>query len=162
MGKDIKYFGYRIPETLSVFIGTEKSQIINTLEYYANERGQQCPIPSEEEISPLKEVNITCALPLAVVDHNVSVEARSNFFFHVNANAFDYIQEVSRTYEKLKRGDLFKFKAGADIFGLWFLPEYVMQGLREYDWEQHRNQINVWMNKREAVLQEGRRRGHLA
>lgn len=72
--------------------------------------------------------------------------------FHVNANAVDYVKQIAAHYECLRRGELFKFKAGAPILGLWFLPEDIMQGLRDYDWQQHGSQLEQWLSQRDEVI----------
>lgn len=68
MKKDItKYFSYRNPSGgRTVYLGTEKSQIVNTLRYYAK-RGDltSWDIPSEEQINSLEiPIHIKCILPV--------------------------------------------------------------------------------------------------
>ncbi len=110
------------------------------------------------EFGKSREINITAAFPMAQMNANISAEVRKKVFFHVNANAFDYVQQVAQSYEELKRGDLYKFQS-LPAFGLWFLPEYIMQGLREYDWKKHETQVRSWLNTREEVLSELEREG---
>jgi len=163
MADIVNYFSYQIPHNMVMFIGTEKDQIINTISYYKNERGQdEVQLPSLDEIIKLNEINIDVAFPMLKIDHCISAEVRDNVFFHVNVNAFVYIQHISRQYECFKRGDLYKFKAGAPVFGLWFLPEYIMKGIKEYDWLQHKQQMGEWMENREKVMNDLEKKGVIA
>jgi len=153
------YFGYdKVPGT--IFIGTTPSQIVNTVNYYRNERGQDIAMPAKGEIIRLDEINITACFPLAKVDHNIEARVKPNVIFWVNANAFDYVQQVAANYEELKRGDLYKFQT-LRLFGLFFLPEDIMKAVRKYDWKKHQTQIDEWMGVRKADLQEAERRGIL-
>ncbi len=158
------YFVYYPPNGGAVFVGNNKEQIKQTVKHYAD-RGDQkeLVVPTEREILELQgDINVTVALTMAHVDHNVSARVRPRAVFHVNANAIDYVQRVASDYEKLKRGDLFKFEPGLSALGLYFLPEDVMQGLRSYDWSQHQSQIEKWLTQRDVAITEGRRRGFLA
>jgi len=167
MSKKVKYFGCAygnyngIKDSKIYYIGTNKKQVKNTIEYYIKERGQVLDIPSDSDISELTEINISCALPLAHMKQNLRAEIRNNVIFWINANAFDYVQRVSQNYEGLKRGDLFKFVPGVDFFGLFFLPEYIMEGLRDYDWGRHMEQVRKWLGRRETILNEGEQRGKI-
>jgi hypothetical protein len=155
-------FVYEIPNAISVFMGTEKAQIINTIRYYKDDRRQDgFKIPSESEIKNLERIIITCGFPMMHKDHFISVEVRKNVIFSVNANFYEYIKELSQGYEHLKRADLYKFQAGAESFGLFFLPEYVMEGIRDYDWSQHEEQMSAWIHKRTEIIEEGVRKGVL-
>lgn len=154
-----KYYGYHVPDSGTSLIGTEKEQIVNTLSYYKHQRGQgEIVLPSLEDIFNLGEINITSGFPMAQVDANISAEVRENVYFHVNANAFSWIQNVAQDYEKLKRADLYKFQT-LPLFGLWFLPKDIMQGIREYDWKQHEAQVQSWLTNREIVLNDLEQKG---
>src|SRR3989344_7658426 len=148
-----RYFGYQIPNTNATLIGTQPKQIVKIIEYYHKEREmwKDVSVPSRDQIYELEEINITCVFPLAKVDHNIRAEVRPNFIFWINSNAFDYMKEVAASYEELKREELFKFQT-LPIFGLWFLPEYIMQGLRKYKWQQNQQQIDEWLSERERDL----------
>jgi len=161
--EDKPYFAYQPSNGGAVFVGNDKRQIIRTVEYYVRRGDQEnVVIPGERDILEVSgDVNVTVALPLAGIHQNISARVRPRAVFHVNANAVDYIKGVASNYESLRRGDLFKFEPGASIFGLWFLPEDIMQGLRDYNWQQHESQITSWLDQRAAVIDEGRRRGVL-
>ena len=157
---------YQIPDTLCRLVGDSPQQIINTLKFYKH-RGpeyhswKKAKTPSEAEIKDVEDVCISCALPLAKIYHNIEVKVRENFSFEINANAFDWVKKQAKVYEELKRVDLFKFIAGAPVFGLWFLPEQIMEDLRNYDWDQHQRQINTWLAQREVDLDDAERMGFL-
>lgn len=159
-----QYFIYEpkdIPDFVQL-IGNERSQIVKTMNYY-RDLSYPWDIPSDEEVSPLfLPFKISCSFPLAHMDHNIDVEVKEGIFFHVNANAFDHVQKVARNYEILRRGELYKFDVGSNIFGLKYLPESVMQGLRDYNWSRHVSQIEAWMRERKASLDGLGKEGHLA
>ena len=156
------YFGYQIPNSMTVLIGAEKQEIINTLRYYRDDRGQRnFDIPREQDLLELGDVHVTCGLAILHKDHFIDAEVEDNVYFHVNANAFEYVQSQVRDYEGLRRGDLYKFIPGVDIFGLFFLPESIMKSLKEHDWEQYREQIDSWTRVREDALDGLERDGHL-
>ena len=157
----MKYFGYSVPDTLTCVVGTKKSQIINTMSYYKNERGQgEIIIPSLDKIVTLSEIHINVGFPMMRPDESISAEVRKKVLFEVNANAFSHMKNIAQFYEKLKRGDLYKFQT-LPVFGLWFLPEYIMEGIRKYDWSKHDAQVNSWMEKLEKDLSNIGKEGHI-
>lgn len=158
---EVEYFGYNIPGSGTHLIGTAKSQITNTLKYYKEERNQPVEIPSEDDYKTLENITIVCTLPLLKVDHFIDATVRPNVIFKVNANALMYVQQLAQQYESLKRGDLFKFVPGVDMLGLYFLPEHIMQSLRDYDWDQHQKQVEEWLGERERDLNEAENKGFL-
>jgi hypothetical protein len=154
------YFSHQLPNTLTLFIGTEKSQVIKTLEYYKFERGQsRIAIPDEKELLNLEGVIISCAFPLLNKDQFIEATVRENVRFDVNANFYQEIQKIAANYKELKRAELYKFDPGLELFGLWFLPEYIMQGLQEYNWKQHEEQVNEWLKVRAAAIEGGKHLG---
>lgn len=156
------YFHYNVPNSASFFIGDTKREILETLNYYRNERGQKdFDIPNENVISSVERFVVNCAFPLLHKDHFIEAEVCKGAIFDINANALDYVKGVGQNYEPFKRGSLFKFQT-LDLFGLFFLPESVMKGLRDYDWKPHEEQVREWMLEREGVLNEAESRGHLA
>ena len=70
------------------------------------------------------------------------------------------VQRTGQNYESLKRGGLYKFQT-LPLFGLYFLCEDIMKGIKEHDWKKHEPQINEWLGIREDVLNEAERRGHV-
>ncbi len=144
----MKYFRYYPEGTNITLIGTDKKQIISTLLNYA------LPIPPEEDMRRLAKVSIMCALGYPVTSHFFEAEIRKGVFIRVHANAFKYIKEIAEDFEDLKRGDLYKFDTGRRDYGLLFLPEYIMQGLKEYDWNQHKEQVEEWMEDEEETRPE--------
>jgi hypothetical protein len=152
-------FEYPVNIEPGSFIGTEKAQIINTIRYYRDERGEdRLKIPSESEIKNLERSVINCAFPLLVPEHYITAEVRPNVTFEVNANFYERMRKLSQGYEHLKRGDLYKFDPG---LGLFFLPEYIMKGIKDYDWKQHEEQIKAWMDDRSSFIGEKVREGVL-
>lgn len=144
MPKWLKYYSYRLPESFKVvLVGTEKSQIISTIEHY-RQRGQNIVLPDESRISETPSLEIRCANPLLSPKFFFKAEVRENIVFDVNANFYYDILEVADNYKILKRGDLYKFQAGITEFGLYFLPEYIMEGVKEYDWNQHKEIVDKW------------------
>ena len=142
-------------------VGTDPQQIIDTAKYYRDERGQiQANIPERDDIWKVDKLNVLCAFPLMRTDHFIDAEVAPGFTFQINANAFDYMKNLGKDYERLRRGALYKFET-VEAFGLWFLPKEVMEGLKNHDWNQHLRQINIWMAQREEILDEGVRRGHI-
>ncbi len=164
--KRFEGFVYQIPDSVCRLVGKTPQQIINTLKFYQGRgRGYESwkgiLIPSKGEISPVESISVTCSLPLAKVDHNIEVKLMENFEFFINANAYDFVIQQAKKYEQLRRGDLYKFVAGLDMLGFWFLPEEIMKALKTYNWDQHLRQINTWMAQRETDLDEAERRGFL-
>ncbi|MFH0752252.1 MAG: hypothetical protein V1914_01510 [archaeon] len=156
----MKYFGHQLGFTR--LIGTDAKQIIRTLEYYRNERGQtNFDIPSESDISEVTRLEIECAFPLLSQNHFIEAKLEEKVSFFVNANAFSYIQALALSYEQLKRGDLYKFEPGLSTLGLYFLPENIMKGLKDYDWSQHKAQVEDWLQVRSKVLNDMRTKGLL-
>jgi len=154
MPNKVKLYCYRVPGSFFTdLVGTEKSQIQNTLSYYRYNRGQKMvAVPKDYEINEISKLEIRCAFPVLSPKHFFNAEVREGITFNINVNAFDYIRDLSENYQKLKRGDLYKFVAGLPEFGLYFLPEYIMEGLKEYDWDQHLDLVNDWQRKLEEIL----------
>ena len=142
----MKYFSYHPERTNIIVIGTDKKHITSTLMHYA------LPIPPEEDMRQLAKVSIMCALGYPATSHFFEAEIRDGVFIRVHANAFKYIKEIAEDFENLKRGDLYKFDTGRRDYGLLFLPDYIMQGLKAYAWNRHKEQVEEWMEDE----QEGR------
>ena len=144
----MKYFSYHPDGTNIILIGTDKKHIISTLMNYA------LPIPPEEDMHQLAKVSIMCALGYPVTSYFLEAEIKDGVLFRVHANAFKYIKEIAEDFEDLKRGDLYKFDTGRRDYGLLFLPEYIMQGLRDYDWNRHKEQVDEWMEGEQEARPE--------
>ncbi|MDP3966203.1 MAG: hypothetical protein Q8Q04_01595 [archaeon] len=148
-------------------VGNNENQIINTLKYYKFERGAEekefdkIQIPQIYEIENREKISIPVALPLANLMQDLGVKVNSSIEFIVNANAVTYLRNIADSYQNLKRGDLYKFTPGIDYFGLWFLPEEIMEGLKNYDWSPHQKQIRTWLLKREGILKNMEGKGFL-
>ena len=154
MDGKIPLFMYQVPKTAFTFVGTNAKQVIDTLDYYKTTRGQSdIIIPSESEVKQINGASILVAFPMACADHNIEAIVRENVTFVVNANAFDHIRDISRDYDGLKRGSLYKFEAGA--LGTSFLPREIMESLKSYDWSQHTSQVDQWLGKRHDLIREG-------
>jgi len=144
----MNYFLYEIPEQEKRFlIGTDKNQIINGMEFIRDNYRANVSIPSDSDIKETLKLNIGCSFKPLNPDQHLEVEIRDNVTFDVYANSFYYIRWLSENSEKMKRGDLFKFDTGMAAWGIYFLPEYIMQGLREYDWDQHNKQLWEWLKE---------------
>jgi hypothetical protein len=135
----LKYFSHHPQRTNITLIGTDKKQIISTLRHY------NLPIPSDDDIRQLARVRVLCAFGYHIPNHYFDAEIREGVSFEIHANAFDYIRKVAEDFDDLKRGDLYKFDTGRREYGLLFLPEYIMQGMKEYDWNRHKRQVDEWM-----------------
>lgn len=153
----MRYFGHRVE--LSLFIGTEKEQIINTLGYYKNQRSHDIVIPSESEISEINGLKIQCIFPIYYPQHFFEIDI-DDIIFRINANAFGYVYGTAQMYHELRRGDLYKFSPGlingnlSGPIALYYLPESIMRGLKEHDWDQHKNQVAEWLGFREGALND--------
>jgi len=159
------YFGYQVPQSSLVFIGSP-TEIINTLQYY-KERDANVPdaikieIPPKDSLLQLSEINITCCFPLAVKDHMFDATIEDRVTLQVNANAFDYVRSISQRHDQLKRADLYKFTAGAPIFGIFLLPEGIMHNMQTYNWAQHEKQVHEWKEIRKHELNDAQARRYL-
>ena len=143
----MEYFSYHPPETNITLIGTDKEQIRSTLKHY------DLSVPPDEDMRRLARVMVMCALGSKdpSISHFFVAEVRDQVSFQVHASAFKYIKKIAENYKDLQRGDLYKFDTGRDDFGLLFLPEYIMLGLQEYEWDQHGEQVEEWVKTEEAV-----------
>ena len=144
----MNYLCYHPKETNATLIGTERESILETLRHYG------LPAPSNGQIRHLSGVKVICSLGIPITDYFFQAEVRKGVLFLVHANAFDYIKEIAEGYEALKRGGLYKFDPGRRAFGLLFLPEYIMSGLRAYDWDRFRAQVDEWMMHEQQVRPE--------
>lgn len=137
-----------------VLIGTRAEEIQNTLTYYKTQRQRDgwgnVAIPTSADLEKIDELRIACDYPLLVIAHRLEIRVADDAVFLVNANIFDDIRKYVRDYERLKRGDLFKFENGRNM--TFFLPEKVMRGLAGYNWQQHGEQVRAWNSQREDKL----------
>lgn len=148
------------------FVGMDSEEILGTVKYYREQRGKTgLPVPSrwnlfaKARIKTLEEISIECFFPMGSMHQFIDAEVREGFNLHVNANAFTHIRNIVDKYEERKRGQLYKFSGTAH---LWFLPEYVMQGMREYYWKQHEAQVNEWLAALNPALERLRRENGFA
>jgi hypothetical protein len=147
--KKLKYFSYHPERTNITLIGTDKKQIISTLKHY------NLPIPSNKDIRKLARVRIMCAFGYNIPNHYFEAEIMGGVSFEIHANAFDHIRKIAENFDGLKRGDLYKFDTGRREYGLLFLPKHMMQGIKGYDWNQHKEQVDKWMaGERNASSEE--------
>jgi hypothetical protein len=144
----MKYLCYHPKETNATLIGTERESILKTLRHYA------LPAPTNGQIRQLAGVKVICSLGIPITEHFFQAEVRKRVLFQVHANAFNYIKEISEGYEALRRGGLYKFDPGRREYGLLFLPEYIMSGLRAYDWDRFRSRVDEWMMHEQQVHPE--------
>lgn len=170
MGKGLDYFIYEFPGWS--FIGENPNQIIDTLKYYKDVRAKNSKqeqemysklvIPSKKKIKIIREdLNFEIYLPFGYKDQFIDAQILPNVVFSINANAVKYVKIIGENWKKYKRGDLYKFIPGISSRGIWFLPESIMKGLNEYDWSQHKQQINLWLKEREKGLNDIESKGHL-
>ncbi len=153
------YFFYRIPGTPSMFVGMAPSQIVETIDYY-NARGDQPEkiiIPREEDIERSDSIYLTVLRPFYDLNQFIDAEIRKGFHLHINANSFWAVRAISRNFSHLKRGPLYKFFPG--IHGQFWLPEFVMEGMRDYDWTQHVSQIDQFNADLNSRLEKLENRG---
>jgi hypothetical protein len=155
----MNYFVYEMTKYRAAFVGTEKKQIIHTLEYYRNQRKKDfVKVPGESAISEREKVNIQCVRPMSGKGL-LEAEVRENFVIGITDSAYSYVERTARYYERLRRGELFKFEPGEGLFEVYFLPEFVMQGLRDYDWNKHK--VREWVRNREESCRKLERTGLL-
>jgi hypothetical protein len=143
--QDLTYFSHHPKGTNITLIGTDKEQIFSTLRHY------KLPLPSDDNIHKLARVTIFCALDFNLPTHSFKAEVLDGVSFEVHATAFEYIKKTAEDFDNLKRGDLYKFDTGLKEYGLLFLPEYIMQGIKDYDWNQHKEEVDKWMKSEQMV-----------
>ncbi len=142
-----KYFQYEFPKIPVVMIGTEKEEIIDTIIYYktTHEGDGALVVPSASDIFEISGLELECCFPMCIPKHSIRAEVRPNIVLVVNANAFDHVVGMGRDYECLRRGRLYEFGTGLPYkFRRWFLPEFIMQGIIDYDWLKHSSQVDQW------------------
>ena len=139
-----KYYRYHIPESfLTILIGNDKQQIIDTMEYY-HKQTEKLKVPSENQIGEMSSLEIRCGLSMMSNKFDFKAQITENLSLYINANAVDYIQGVALSYKLSKRGGLYKLEPGISSFGLYFLPEDLMIAIRDYDWTKHQDIIGKW------------------
>lgn len=148
----MNYYYHRVNGLGACCIGTEKEQIISLINYYKKRGEENLIIPKLEDIESIKEVTIPVAFPFLNINHFIYPEVRENITFMVNANAYHYMINLAQFYERQKRSELYKFQT-IESFGLWFLPEYIMEGIRKFDWRKYDKQVSEWLEEREKSLQ---------
>ncbi len=150
----MEYFQYEVSGQKLVLIGTEKEQIVRTMEYYYSMYGEKnIVVPREDQIKNILRIDIGCSFPPKINDQSFTAYIRDNVSFEIYANAFYYVRFLSDNYDKMdkngklryKRGRLFKFDTGLKAWGVYLLPEYIMEGLRKYDFDQHEAQVIEWL-----------------
>ena len=153
----MQYIGYRIPESLIMLVGNDKDQIINTIDYYRNQRGSKIGAASVEDMFDVDSLRIECVFSMCCIDHFINLEV-DDVKFRINANAFSYVKSKVLDYSKLRRGEMYKFSPGLmsggpyGLVSLYYLPENVMRGLKDHDWSVHDKQIESWISSREKLL----------
>lgn len=154
----MEYFGYEF--LVWHFIGTDKKQVMETAaEYAETEKWSGIEAPKEEDIQKLEKICIRFVYPMAANSQFFNAEVRENVICRVNANAFSLVRRLAETYEQLRTGSLYGFAASSH---LWFLPEYIMQGMREYNWQQHEAQVNEWLEVLNNTLARMEEKGSFA
>ncbi len=144
----MNYFYYEIPEQVKRFlIGNEKEQIIRTVDFFNHYYGANFSIPSESDITEILKLDIGCSYPPLNPEKHKEIKIKDNVTIDVYANAYYYIRWLSQNYEEMKRGDLYKFDTGMNAWGIYLLPEDIMQGLRDYDWSEYKKKFIGWLKE---------------
>ncbi|MFH1456126.1 MAG: hypothetical protein ABIF40_04195 [archaeon] len=135
-----KYYAYLEKNSLVNFVGNTKDQILNTLQYYKEDRNvSELEIPCSDEIKRVHSSNpivIRCVQPCSIETY-IDVKINENIHFKVNPGMYIDVITQAANYQLVKRGDLYKFDSGLGPWKIWLLSEDVMQSLNDYDWEQH-------------------------
>lgn len=163
----MKYFGYSPATSMGLpfnagpfkrYVGTNIDEILSTFSYYNDVRGFAQKIPLIEELIELDSLVIDFSLPWAG-KRVIEAKVRENVTFKVNINAFAEIQKLALFYQQLKRGDLYKVDCKIPSLGIWYLPEHIMVGLKEYNWSQHQKQANEWLTEWQKGMAEIEKKG---
>ena len=146
------YLSYWVPQTAATLIGSEKGQIARTLEYYNDQRGTHLVMPKDDQIEAIDTIEIYCALPMSVQRHVIRPKISDDVSIELNANAYDFVAEqFCDGYAPLKRGALYKFMPN-NLGNVVFLPENVIEAMAEYDWSQHRAEVETMRAQRSIIL----------
>ncbi len=155
------------------FYGDTLEGVRGTVHYCANQEwGKKfgLPVPSKGEIQCLDNINIHWVWPISCEDHFFSINLSGDIHFKVNANAYDHLLSQLDCFEDIKEGykeaswmrwmigkfisveneQLYRF-ANAHYSNVW-LPESVVAKMKNYDWEQHKEQVKLMNESLEAKL----------
>ena len=140
------YFRYSI-ENLD-FIGSNKSEIIDTLDYYVNERGFgnqfKMSVPNEAQIKTVSNLEISIyGMHQNVRDYLRINFNKSDFVLIMDPTAYNAaVDQIKRLDESKKRGALYKFNVtpilSMDAMSAridTFFPETIVHALKAYNWE---------------------------
>ena len=145
------WFFYACRQASWFLYGENPRQIIETIRYYKEDRGaSHLEIPSENDLEVKNELWLSAVFPLSLDDQNLSLEFPNKVRFKVNANAFDHVRKTLRDFERLKRGELYKFVI--DHRFVHFIPQSVIRPIAEYNLAQHTSQVDQWLAQREDIL----------
>ena len=140
----MKYYIYKPMELfLASIIATERSQITKTLEHYIEE-GEKLSLPKNNQIYETESFSMSFILPLSSSRFNFKTEIMPGITLSTNANSIWVIKELAKNYTSLRRGELYKFTSTINGDGLYFLPEHVMIGIKNYDWTKHWDLLGQW------------------
>ncbi len=146
-----EYYKYKIPESyLTMLIGNNKQQIIETMEFYHGQE-KSLKAPDESQIHKISSLEIRCGLPLMMGKFFFKAQITDFLALNINANAVDYIQGATLGYWLSKRGSLYKFEPGLPEFGLYFLPEDLMVAIKNYDWGKHKEIMDEWKKLYDSI-----------
>jgi len=146
-------YAYLEKATLINFVGNTKDQIINTLQYYKEDRGvSKLEIPCSDEIKRVNSSNpivIRCVQPCSIETY-IGVKINENIHFKVNPGMYIDVITQAANYQLVKRGDLYKFDSGLGPWKIWLLSEDIIQSLNDYDWEQHQKFVEDILGRNET------------
>ena len=150
------YLYYPIPGSRIRLVARDYSEIANTVVHYQSQL-PEIKIPSRSEVSELEALGLRCELPLCDVNQNLIIQLKPDLSIFVNSNAFHPLQEYlyGTPQEKNKRGDLYKFSLVHPLY--FMLPLDVITTMKEYNWEQHKRQVNEWLVIKDKKIEAFRR-----
>lgn len=158
MAEKIPLFAHVLPSRRMLFVGTEPEQVCRTIDYYCTrERSKwsDVTVPSPSEVKSQPGLSLTYAFPMPHRGEDIIVRPYDNLSVTVNSNRFERIQDCLHHFERAPRGDLYKLVAGTPLEGTWLLPREIMGRLRDYNWAQHRVQIEAWEKARVLEIIRG-------
>lgn len=162
----MRYFQYR-PNRLVAFVGMNPKEITDSVFYVLGKDvaegrvSTNAPLPTDE-IQEVENLKIRCENPVLIPEYTISAPVREGIELAINANVFRHvlsqIDTLQQDRESLRRGELFEFspmtKEDPALPFYWLLPGYVVDGMIEYNWEQHFEEVKDWEQERGRRLQQ--------
>jgi hypothetical protein len=146
------YFIYEIPNSKTKIVSMEQASVLEAVLEYLGDKEDPQRVNIGKGISTVKKLSLDLAYPSANPEEYITVKLKPSIELKLNANAYDPLLKLVKGYDDYlsmnEFGRYIRLDTGKE--GTWLLPPYVMQAIKEHDWNQYEPKMRAWQSARQT------------